>query len=220
MHIDYHIPVPHLTPTPEELVWAQENLMPHANQALEKLYEKYGAKFDKSNIDQRIFDSWSLTSRMREHLNELGMSLRKFAVFIGYQGAKAAVPHVDAQTFHTPMVARLNVPIQGWQGARLSWWKSGVEDPRMLVRDFEEWDAKTQSMRRGFSYLSDPQAQWGEPDHVEYNPGPCWNHVELAHKLDLDDITEHRVNITAEIEPQISWLELTTRLRSCGYIKD
>jgi len=118
------------------------------------------------------------------------------------------------------MVARLNVPIQGWQGARLSWWKSGVDDPRMLVRDFEEWDAKTQSMRRGFSYLSDPQAQWGEPDHVEYDPGPCWNHVELAHKLDLDDITEHRVNITAEIEPQVPWAVLVERLQKHGHIKD
>lgn len=219
MHIDYHIPVPHLTPTAEELAWAEQHLMPHANLALEKLYERYGAKFDKSNIDQRIFDDWTLTARMKDHLNELGLKLRKFAVFIGYTGARAAVPHVDAQTINTPMVARLNVPIKGWQGAQLSWWNSGVEDPRMLERHFEEWDAKTGTMRQGFSYLSDPNANWGEPVHVEQDPGPCWNHVELAHKLDLDNITEHRVNVTAELDPQISWTDLVTRLRTKNYIK-
>lgn len=219
MHIDYHISVSHLTPTPEELDWAQENLIPQANIALTKLYEKYGAKFDKTNVDQDLLKEWALTRRMHDHITQLGLKLRKFALFIGHQGAKSAQPHVDAQTFNTPMVARLNVPIQGQQGARLSWWRSGVEDPRMLERHFEEWDAKTQSMRRGFSYLSDPMANWGEPVHSEYNPGPCWNRVELAHRLDLDNTTENRINITAELDPQVSWTDLVARLQSQGYIK-
>lgn len=219
MHRDYHIPVPHLAPTPAELSWAEQNLMPYANLALEKLNEKYGAKFDKTNLDQNIFSSWTLTARMHDHINRLGLRLRKFALFIGHTGARAAVPHIDAQTFNTPMVARLNVPIQGWRGARLSWWNSGVEDPKILERHFEEWDAKSKTMCRGFSYLADFNADWGEPAHVELDPGPCWNHVELAHRLDLENITENRVNITAELEPQISWQDLVSRLEQQGHLK-
>lgn len=219
MNRDYHIPVLHLAPTPIELAWAQQHLIPQANIALDKLYEKYGAKFDKTNVDQNLLRTWSLTARMQGHINRLGLQLRKFALFIGHRGAKSAQPHVDAQTFNTPMVARLNVPIQGQFGARLSWWNSGVEDPRMQERHFEEWDAKTQSMRRGFSYLSDPQANWGDPVHVEHDPGPCWNRVELAHRLDLDNTTDNRINITAEIEPQVPWAVLVERLQKQGYIK-
>ena len=37
-------------------------------------------------------------------------------------------------------------------------------------------------------------------------------------KLDLDDITEHRVNITVELDPQIPWTELVERLDKKGYL--
>lgn len=219
MHLDYHIPVPHLTPTPTEIAWADQYLMPQVTVALDKLYEKYGAKFDKTNVDQDLLRTWTLTARMQSHVNRLGLKVRKFALFIGHRGARSAQPHVDAQTFNTPMVARLNVPIHGQYGTKLSWWNSGVEDPRMKERHFEEWNAQAGKMLKGFSYLSDPEADWGEPVFTQQDPGPCWNHVELAHRLDLDDTTENRVNITAELDPQVPWTELVDRLRKNNYIK-
>jgi len=217
MNLDYHIPMPHLEPTKEELEWAKTDLMPHAQVALDKLYEKYGAKFDKANLDQAIFDNSLLGKRMKDHVEELELGFRRFCLFIGYKGAHAAKPHCDAHKFDIPMIARLNVPIQGIVGAKISWWKTGVEDPKMLERKFEQWNSKTQRMERGFSYLAG-DGDWGEPVHVEQDPGPCWNHVDKAHKLDLDDIQEHRVNITVELEPQISWIELVERLDKKGYL--
>lgn len=219
MHRDYHIPVPHLAPTPEEMRWAKQNLMPHADLALTKLYEKYGAKFDKADLDQNLFKNWSLAARMASHFGRMGLKVRRFSIFIGYQGARAAVPHVDAHKVDIPMIARLNVPLQGIHGVRLNWWTTGVEDPRMLVRRFEQWDSTKNQMVKAFSYLSDPTAKWGEPAHTEQDPGPCWNRVELAHRLDLDNTTEHRVNLTAEVQEQISWKDLVDRLEKHGHFK-
>lgn len=219
MHRDYHIPVPHLAPTSAELSWAEHNLLPHAMVALDKLHQHYGPKFDKADLDQSLFRNWTLAARMRDHLYLLGLELRRFCIFIGYQGAKSAVPHVDAHTIDVPMVARLNVPLQGIHGVNLSWWSTGVEDPRMLVRRFEQWDSTQNKMRSAFSYLSEPTADWGEPAHTERDPGPCWNRVERAHRLDLDNTMEHRINVTAELAEQISWGDLVVRLSGAGYIK-
>jgi len=214
----YHIPMPMFWPTEEESEWATEHIIPHATIAANKLFEKYGPKFDKTDLDQSVFDGWSMTDKVKNHFNELGLTFRRFSLFVGAAGAKSAVPHVDAHTIGAPMVARLNIPLRGIEGAKLSWWDSSVEDSRMLERHFEQWDATQGKMRKAFSYLADPQAEWGPASFVVNNPGPCWNHVELAHKLELDFTTETRINITAEIQDQIAWEELVTRLRNCNYI--
>lgn len=218
VHLDYHIPMQHLAASAEELDWAEKNLNPYALAALEKIYEKFGPKFDKADLDQNIFKDFPLAHRVRAHFDELGITLRRFAVFVGYTGAANARPHVDAHTVDVPMIARLNVPLQGQDGAQLRWWKTGVEDFKMKARRFEQWDGKQQKMRQAFSYLSPPEFDWPAADHIEYNPGPCWNRVELAHRLDLNNITEHRINFTAELSEQISWSELVARLKTKGYI--
>ena len=81
MNLDYHIPMPHLEPTKEELEWAKTDLMPHAQVALDKLYEKYGAKFDKANLDQAIFDNSPIGKRMKDHVEELELGFRRFCLF-------------------------------------------------------------------------------------------------------------------------------------------
>lgn len=218
VHIDYHIPVPHLTPTDKELEWARENLIPHALHALQKIYEKLGPKFDKADLDQSVFKGFDLARRVQEHFDELGITLRRYAVFVGYTGAANARPHVDAHAVDIPMIARLNVPLQGQHGARLGWWKSTVDDPKMKSRKFEQWDGTQKKMRQAFSYLSPPEFEWPAADHTEHDPGPCWNRVELAHRLDLDALTEHRINFTAELATQISWNDLMGRLKKRGYL--
>lgn len=218
MHIDYHIPILTLTPTNDELIWAENHLIPQALVALEKIYERYGPKFDKADLDQAVFKNFPLATRVKTHLSELGLSLRRFAIFVGYQGAINARPHVDAHAVNIPMIARLNIPLRGQAGAKLSWWTTGANDIRMKSRIFDQWDAHQQKMRQSFSYLSPPEYDWGTPVHIEQNPGPCWNRVELAHQLDLDNTIEHRVNFTAELSTQILWEELVDRLRLLGYI--
>jgi len=213
----YHIPIPHLTPTDSELVWASQNLVPVALTALDKIYNLYGPKFDKADFDQQLFSKFDLAQRMREHISELGLSFRRFSVFLGYAGAQNARPHIDAHIVDVPMVARLNVPLQGQSGAQISWWNVQADDPRITARKFEQWDGKFNRMRTAFSYQSPPELVWGKPDYIVYDPGPCWNHVELAHQLDLDNTTEHRVNLTAELEPQVSWADLVDRLAKFGY---
>jgi hypothetical protein len=89
----------------------------------------------------------------------------------------------------------------------------------MLERHFEQWDGANQRMKKGFSYSSAPGADWGEVAHVEDSPGACWNHVEVVHKLEIKNIKEHRINITAEIQDQIPWAQLVDRLDKLGYIK-
>ena len=217
MHL-YHIPMPQFWPTEEESAWATEHIIPHAIIAANKLFERYGPKFDKTDLDQTVFNGWTMTNKVKAHFNELGLSFRRFSLFVGATGAKSAVPHVDAHTTGVPMVARLNIPLRGITGAKLSWWNSSVDDPRMLERRFEQWDATQGKMRSAFSYLADPTAKWDDPAFTVNNPGPCWNHVELAHKLELDLTTETRINITAEIKDQIAWTELVNRLRACNYI--
>ena len=218
MNSNFHIPMTHLTPTTDELEWAKQHLFPIALAALEKIYDLYGPKLDKADFDQKIFLNFNLAERMREHIRELGLGFRRFSVFLGYAGAQHARPHIDAHTVDVPMVARLNVPLQGQTGARISWWNTDANDSRILAQKFEQWDETLNKARTAFRYQSQPDIDWGEPDHVEHNPGPCWNHVELVHQLDLDNTTEHRVNLTAELEPQVSWAELVDRLAKSGYI--
>ena len=217
MDLKYHIPMTSLLPTAEEMAWAHENILPIANDSAENLFKRLGAKFDKTNLPQSLFDGWSMADKVRAHFDELELKFKKFAVFVGAAGAKAAQPHIDAGGIGFPMIARLNVPLQGTQGVKLSWWDESVDDPRIRERNFEEWDAETKSMKRGFSYLSDPEATWPAPKFTVYDPGPCWNHVELAHKLELDNTTETRINITAEIAVQVPWATIVERLQAKGY---
>ena len=149
-----------------------------------------------------------------------GLNLKTFSVFVGAPGTKLASPHIDGGGFEQPpMVARLNVPLRGIKGSKVSWWNTGVEDPRILERHFEEWNAKKKEWQPGFSYLADPNAVWEEPDYTVNEPGPCWNRTELTHKLDLIDTTEIRINITAELLIPVTWETLVKRLHSKGHCK-
>jgi hypothetical protein len=217
MNVDYHIPVPFLWPTEEELVYANEKLLPVAIDSAEKLFEKLGPKFDKTYIDQELVNNWGTGQRMKEHISELGLVFKQFSVFVGAPGTRLAKPHVDGFGLGHAMVARLNVPLRGIKGSKLSWWKTGAEDPRILERHFEEWNARTQQWQRGFSYLADPDAEWEDPDWSIDEPGPCWNRTEKAHRLDLDNTTEIRINITAELSQPVPWTALVEKLKAKGH---
>ena len=156
--------------------------------------------------------------RMKEHFKELGLALKRFSVFVGSPGAQLNAPHVDGGGMNrTAMIARLNVPLRGIAGSRLSWWNAGTEDPRILERHFEEWNAGKQQWQRGFSYLADPDADWEDPDWSIDEPGPCWNRTEKSHRLDLDNTTEIRINITAELSHPVPWITLVKKLQDKGY---
>lgn len=223
MHLDYHIPVPFLRPTPEEFAWAEEHIIPSCELAAKKLFEKYGPKFDKANVKQDIFNGWGTAERIKEHFSELELKIRRFCVFVGAPGATYPTPHIDANHYDhmkltgIPMIARLNIPLQGTANSKLSWWNADITDTRIKERKFEEWNEQQGKMVFAFSYRTDTNSEWGEPSHVEYEPGPCWNHVELAHRLDIEDIPEIRINITAEISNPIPWKTLVERLQTKGY---
>lgn len=218
MHKDYHIPIPSLLPTKEEYEWAEANIMPAIRKEAEHFFEKNGPKFDKVNIDQKLFENWPLADRMRAHFTELGIELRRFCVFVGAAGFGAnASPHVDAWANDIPMISRLNVPLYGYTGAELSWWNADSTDPRIEVRRFHLRNPTTGEYYNAFSYLSANGAKWEEPAFSVKDPGPCWNHVDLCHKLSLIGTTEMRVNITAELKNQIPWDDLVQRLEAKGY---
>lgn len=217
MNLNYHIPIPSLWPTEEELVYANEKILPVAINSAENLFERLGPKFDKTYIDQALINNWGTGQRMIEHLRELGLSLKAFSVFVGAPGARSAKPHVDGAGIGHAMVARLNVPLRGIKGSKLSWWKTGVDDPRILERHFEEWNAQKKEWQRGFSYLADPEVDWEDPDWSINDPGPCWNRTEKAHRLDLDNTTEIRINITAELLQPVPWPTLVEKLQANGY---
>lgn len=217
MNINYHIPVPFLWPTEEELVYANEKIVPVAEDSARNLFEKLGPKFDKTYIDQDLVSNWGTGKRMKEHIAELGLLFKNFSVFVGAPGTSLATPHIDGVGAGHAMIARLNVPLRGVTGSKLSWWKTGTEDPRILERHFEEWNARKQEWQRGFSYLADPNSVWEEPDYTVDEPGPCWNRTELSHKLDLSQTTEIRVNITAELLQPIQWSRLVEKLQAKGY---
>ena len=225
MNLNYHIPVPFLQPTEEELVYANEKILPVAEDSAKNLFEKLGPKFDKTYIDQDLVGNWGTGRRMREHIEELGLNFKSFSVFVGAPGIKVAKPHIDARgegfingrPFGKAMVARLNVPLRGIKGSKLIWWNTGTDDPRILERHFEEWNAGTKQWQKGFSYLSDPNANWEEPEWTEIEPGPCWNRTEKSHMLDLAGTTEIRINITAELTTQVPWEDLVERLQKRGY---
>lgn len=214
----YHIPMPSLWPTQEEAVYATEKIVPVAEESARNLFERLGPKFDKTYIDQELVRNWGTGKRMQSHIEELGLNLKRFSVFVGAPAAKLASPHIDGGGMNSgPMVARLNVPLRGIAGSRLSWWKTGVEDARILERHFEEWNASKQEWQPGYSYLADPNATWEDPEYTVDAPGPCWNRTELVHKLDLSNTTEIRINITAELLVPIPWATLIERLHARGY---
>lgn len=218
MHKDYHIPIPSLLPTPEDYAQAKEFILPAIHIEAEKFFKASGPKFDKVNIDQKLFENWSLAHRMRAHFEELDLELRRFCVFVGATGFGAtAAPHVDAWATDIPMISRLNVPLFGCKGVELMWWPFDSTDPRIEERRYYLRDPVTGEEYNAFSYLAKPEQEWGEPAFSVTDPGPCWNHVELCHKLSLVGTTEMRINITAELKTQIPWVELVKRLETKGY---
>lgn len=217
MNLDYHIPIPFLWPTEEEAKYATDNIIPVAEDSAKNLFERLGPKFDKTYIDQELVGNWGTGKRMKAHIAELGLIFKGFSVFVGAPGAISAKPHVDGFGLGHAMVARLNVPLRGITGSKLSWWKTGADDPRILERHFEEWNAQKKVWQSGFSYLADPEVDWEDPDWSIDEPGPCWNRTEKAHRLDLDNTTEIRINITAELLQPVPWTTLVSKLQAKGY---
>lgn len=210
--------MPSLWPTEEEAMYATEKIVPLAEESARNLFERLGPKFDKTYIDQTLVGNWGTGKRMKAHFEELGLNLKRFSVFVGAPGAQLNAPHIDGGGMNQgPMIARLNVPLRGIKGSRLHWWKTGVEDPRILERHFDEWNAAKQEWQPGYSYLADPNATWEDPIYTVDEPGPCWNRTELSHKLDLFNTTEIRINITAEVLIPIPWETLVERLHALGY---
>lgn len=217
----YHIPLPQFWPTEEEAKYATENIVPVAEESARNLFERLGPTFDKTYIDQDLVLGWGTGQRMKAHLNELGLDLKKFSIFVGAPGSPHSGAHVDGGGIGPkkpwPMIARLNVPLRGIKGSKLHWWKSGSEDSRILERHFEEWNAGSQKWQPGYSFLTDPNAVWEAPDYSVDEPGPCWNRTEKVHRLDLFNTTEIRINVTAEILLPIPWETLVERLQARGY---
>lgn len=213
--------MPSLWPTEEEAEYATEKIVPVAEESARNLFERLGPKFDKTYVDQDLIGNWGTGKRMKAHLNELGLEVRKFSIFVGAPGAPRSSTHIDGGGVGPkrpwPMIARLNVPLRGIKGSRLHWWKSGPEDPRILERHFNEWNAAKQEWQPAYSFLADPTADWEAPDYSVDEPGPCWNRTELCHRLDLHDTTEIRINVTAEVLFPIPWETLVERLQARGY---
>jgi hypothetical protein len=217
MNLNYHIPVPFLQPTEDELEYANDKIIPVAEHSARELFSKLGPKFDKTYIDQDLVGNWGTGKRVKEHFNELGLAFRRFSLFVGAPGATSSKPHIDGNGPGNAMICRLNVPLRGVKGSRLSWWNADKNDSRILERYFQEWNSEKQEWQFGFSYLADPNIQWKEPDWYIDEPGPCWNRVELAHLLGLDNTTEIRINITAELLEPVQWSRLVEKLQSKGY---
>lgn len=210
--------MPSLWPTEEEEKYATEKIVPVAEQSARNIFEKFKPKFDKTYIDQDLIENWGTAKRMRAHIEELGLSLRRFSVFVGAPGLAITTPHIDGGGLNTgALVGRLNVPLRGYKGSRLNWWDAGPDDPRIIKKHFEEWNAKTEKWQPGYSFLADPNATWEEPDYYIDDAGPCWNRTEKVHKLGLANTTEIRVNVTADLFIPISWETLVERLQALGY---
>lgn len=227
MHLDYHIPVPHLTPTIRELQWAKEHIIPQC----EDFISNCPWRWETFKIDSKLLDGWNLVNRIKMHFDMLSLKIRRMSFFIGLPGINFKFPHIDSDYYDhvegtgVPMIARLNVPLQGTRNSRLSWWNADATDPRII--NIIPLKVKNKPIGTDFnildsvSYHGDREADWSSPSHVEIEPGPCWNRVELAHQLDLKNITETRINLTTEIDTfnytSVSWQTLVERLQAKGY---
>jgi hypothetical protein len=209
MHTNYHIPTPQFDPTESEKQWVIDNVAPHLYPALNVIK---GA-FDRVDIQQSLFDAWPQRAAVEEHFAALGLKIRRFAGFISNKNFNPVIPHIDAYTRGTPMVARFNIVYQGQSPVTLSWWNEGVGN---RIEERSHTELRNGVERTAYSYKANT-TEWPAPAYSVQNPGAGWNRTDLAHRADGVDCNVNRIIITTEVANQTPWDELVERLAQIGY---
>ena len=204
MNALYHIPTPEFDPTDSERQWVMDNIAPHLYPALNIIK---GA-FDRVDLDQSLFDAWPQRKAVQEHFAKLGLGIRRFAGFISNKNFNPVIPHIDAYTRGTPMVARFNIVYQGQHPVNLCWWNEGVGSK---IEERSHTELRNGVERTAYSYKANT-TEWPTPAYIAINPGAGWNRTELAHRADGQLCNVNRIIITVEVAKQISWTELVNRL--------
>ena len=208
---NFHIPMPSFEPSQLEKQWALDNIKPHVDPAVA------GIKvFERIDLLQNLFNGWSFRQRIRDHFAELEIDLDKLAVFLSNPNPSTSNPHLDGAGGLLPRVSRFNIPIIGLEPVHIEWWNKGIDSPEVTVRNFKEF-------RNGqfVDAVGLTTANINEPSVFKVtNPGPCWNRVELIHRLDISQLKGQRFVITAQLPPnkQIAWDDLVERLTKLGYL--
>jgi len=205
----YHIPTVDLEPTEADRNWVLENIAPRLYPALNVIK---GA-FDRVDLAQAVFEHWPQRAAVEAHFKQLGLGIRRFAGFISNKNFNPVIPHIDAYTRGTPMIARFNIVYQGQSPVTLSWWNEGV-GPKIEERSHTELRNGVEKI--AYSYKANT-VDWPTPDYVVNDPGAGWNRTDLAHRVDGQNCNVNRIIITTEVADQISWDELAIRLQAIGY---
>lgn len=218
MNRKYHIPVPSIVPTAEQVQWAIDNIWPIVN-------EPYtNAQFDMGRVDfdQSLIKQWSLYPQIKQHLDSLGVGLRRIAAFYCRDRTNrrpVTSAHIDAYNGFTPLVARFNIPITGQSTAILRWWDIDINDTRgqWTERHFIEYEDNKPLERIAIKTNLD---DWSSLPY-EYettSPGTCWNRTDVGHQMNYYNPGVPRFVLTAE--PMLvyySWDALSKKLASLGY---
>lgn len=208
---NFHIPMPSFEPSQLEKQWALDNIKPYVDPAVA------GIKvFERIDLLQNLFNGWSFKQRIQDHFAELEINLDKLAVFLSNPNPSTSTPHIDGAGGPLPRVSRFNIPIIGLEPIYIEWWNKGIDSPEITVRKFKEF-------RNGqfVDAVGLKTENINEPSVFKVNnPGPCWNRVELIHRLDISQLKEQRFVVTAQLPPnkQIAWDDLVERLTKLGYL--
>lgn len=206
MNTNYHFPLPEFDPTDEQRQWVLDNIAPHLYPALKIIK---GA-FDRVDIPQTAFDKWPQREAVEQHFDSLGLKVRRFAGFISNKNFNPYVPHIDAYTRGTPMVARFNIVYQGRSPVTLNWWKDGVDSNRIEEKVFTE--LRNGVEKTAYSYKACVH-DWPAPEYSVIDPGAGWLRTDVAHRADGINCNVNRIIITTEVADQIPWHELVARLQ-------
>jgi len=208
---NFHIPMPTFEPSDSEKKWVLDNVKPHVDPAVAGI-----KTFERIDLLQDLFNGWSFKQRIQDHFAELEIDLHKLAVFLSNPNPSMSTPHIDGTGGPLARVSRFNIPIIGLESIYLEWWNKGIDSPEVTVRNFKEF-------RNGqfVDAVGLKTENINEPAVFKVNnPGPCWNRVELIHRLDISQLKEQRFVVTAQLpnDKQISWNDLVNRLTKLGYI--
>jgi len=216
---DYHISVPHLSPTPAERQWAMENVYStYVEKALREIPYRQG----RLDFDQNLLKTWSMYPRICEYFDALGIKIRRFSA-MWHRSRPDVVDFVHMDTYREaiPLTGRFNIPIQGQTPAVIHWWNSGYDDLAGQWRIIEKRELKPDgSIITGKGGLhSDRDWTTVPPDFEVQDPGTCWNRTDVGHRMRYTGSSDTRFLITVEMSllpdgQQWSWEEIVKRNRS------
>lgn len=218
MNKKYHVPVPSIQPTEEERQWAIDNIWP----IVKIPYTE--AQFDMGRVDfdQNLIKEWSLYLKIKKHLDDLGLGLRRVAAFYcrdrtGRTPVRSA--HIDAYNGLTPLVARFNIPITGQTTATLRWWDIDINNPlgHWVERHFLEYKNGTPLNKVAITTALEDWSNLKHDYEVE-SPGTCWNRTDMAHQMNFFNTEFPRFVLTAEpLKSDYTWDQLVNKLVEFGY---